>query len=292
MHRLVFGCGYLGARVARRWLESGDRVSVVTRSQQRAAQFAADGYHPIVADVTRAESLAALSRAAPVDTLLYAVGYDRTAAPSIHEVYADGLRNVLDTLENVARVIYISTTGVYGPAGGGWVDESTPPTPQREGGRASLAAEQRLAESRHAASGVVLRLAGIYGPDRIPLLKPLRAGEPIAAPREGHLNLIHVDDAATVALAAADIENGSQLYCVSDGSPVVRADYYREVARRIGAPPPTFRDPPADSPRAARAAADKRVSNRRMLEELRVRLAAPSYREGLAAILGNAARSG
>ena len=103
--------------------------------------------------------------------VLFAVGFDRAAGGSIDEVYAGGVQNVLAALpSDVGRVIYISTTGVYGNAGGEWVDEDTPPDPQRDGGRASLAAEQVLAASPFASRGVVLRLAGIYGPGRIPFL--------------------------------------------------------------------------------------------------------------------------
>ena len=79
--------------------------------------------------------------------MLFAVGFDRSAGASIDDVYAGGVRNVLAALpSDIGRFIYISTTGVYGNAGGEWVDEDTPPDPQRDGGRASLAAEQALAE--------------------------------------------------------------------------------------------------------------------------------------------------
>ncbi|TWT77739.1 RmlD substrate binding domain protein [Posidoniimonas polymericola] len=301
MDRLIFGCGYLGQRVARLWRDAGDSVAVVTRDAGRGERFAQQGFTPLIADVTQPNTLTAV-RESPVDTLLYAVGYDRSAEPSIHEVYAEGLRNVLAALPaGTRRVIYISTTGVYGPASGDWVDEQTPPNPLRDGGRASLAAERVLAESPFAARGVVLRLAGIYGPDRVPFLKQLEAGEPIEAPSSGWLNLIHVDDAASVVQRAAavpaataeiGVENGSQLYCVSDGAPVLRADYYGEVARQIGADPPAFVAPAADSPRAARAAADKRISNRRLRERLKIELAYPSYREGLASVLGNRSPNG
>ena len=133
---------------------------------------------------------------------------------------------------------------------------------------------------------IVLRLAGIYGPKRIPYLNKLQAGEPIPVVEQGWLNLIHVDDAASVVLAAEQIPLKTRLYCVSDGCPVIRGEYYREVAQRIGATPPTFVAPPADSPRKARAAADKRIRNARMLAELDVQLVYPTYRDGLAAILG------
>jgi len=189
---------------------------------------------------------------------------------------------------DVERFIYISTTGVYGPAGGEWVDELTPPDPQRDGGRASLAAEQALAAHPLGKRGVILRLAGIYGPGRIPFLSDLRAAAPIPATTAGHLNLIHVDDAAAVVLAAARcpaFDDGPRVYCVSDGRPVQRGEYYRQVARQIGAPPPTFTDPKPGSPRAARAEADRRIRNDRMRNELRVKLAYSDYGAGLAAIL-------
>lgn len=282
--RLIFGCGYLGLRVAHRWAAAGDRVFAATRSESNGKRFAELGLQPLITDVTRPESLADLPAA---DTLLYAVGYDRTVEPSIHEVYATGLQNVLAALpESVDRAIYISTTGVYGDAGGDWIDESIPPAPVRDGGRASLAAERVLAASPWGDRSAALRMAGLYGPDRIPYLKQLRAGEPIAAPSAGWLNLIHIDDAATAVLAAAQAGEPPPLVNVSDGAPPQRGDYYAEVARQNGAPPPSFVEPAADSPRAARAAANKRVGNRLLIERLGVSLAYPTYREGVAAALG------
>ena len=101
------------------------------------------------------------------------------------------------------------------------------------------------------------------------------------------MNLIHVDDAAAIVLAAEEVEvtDGPRVYCVSDGVPVQRGDYYREVARRIGAAPPTFVSPDDHSPRARRASSDRRVKNARMRAELGVRLAYPDYRAGLVAVL-------
>jgi nucleoside-diphosphate-sugar epimerase len=199
---------------------------------------------------------------------------------------------VLATLPpSVTRAIYISTTGMYGSASGEWVDEATPPDPQREGGKASLAAEEVLRSHPLGASSAILRLAGIYGPGRIPYLDQLGAGKPIAVPSAGWLNLIHVEDAARIVVAAdkwlamRHAADGPHVFNVSDGTPVIRRDYYAEVARLIGAPPPGFTAPPGDSPAALRAGANRRISNEKMLRELRVRLAYPSYREGLAATL-------
>ena len=128
-------------------------------------------------------------------------------------------------------------------------------------------------------------MAGIYGPGRIPRRKELQAGIPIEAPSEGYLNLIHVDDAASAVIAAEQQAPLPALYCVSDGHPVIRGEYFRELAALFGAPEPQFREPRRDAPAAERASASKRVRNQRMLAELKFDLLYPSYREGLAAIV-------
>src|SRR4051794_19097800 len=95
MVKLVVGCGYLGARVARLWRASGEQVHVVTRKLERAREFERAGYLPIVADVTRPESLAGLPAA---DTVLFAVGFDRASGATIEQVYVTGLQAVLHGL--------------------------------------------------------------------------------------------------------------------------------------------------------------------------------------------------
>ena len=291
--KLLFGCGYLGSRVARLWRDAGDEVVVVTRDEAKADQLRIEGYRTIVADVCEPATLRSLPAA---ETVLFAVGYDRRSATphSIGEVYAGGVRNVLEALAAAASespgaptplFLYISSTGVYGDAVGDWVDEDTPCLPLRDGGKACLAAEEALAAHPLGADSVVLRLAGIYGPDRIPRADALRRGEPIDAPAEGYLNLVHVADAARTVLAVEQAVAPPRTYCVSDGRPPLRRDYYAELARLLGAPAPTFVEPSPDSPAAARAAADKRISNARLLREIGVEFQYPSYREGLAAIV-------
>ena len=283
MSKLIFGCGYLGRRVAQRWQAAGHEVHVVTRSMQHAREFSQAGLRSIVGDVTRPATLVNLPTA---DTVLFAVGYDRTAGVSIDEVYVNGFAAALDALPlSTGRVIYISSTGVYGSGDGEWVDEDSPCEPQRAGGRACLAAEQRLWAHTLGQRGIVLRLAGIYGPGRIPRRDDLLAGRPIAAPSAGYLNLIHVDDAAGVVLAAEERAQPPRTYLVSDGQPAVRGEYYQELARLLHAPKPQFAAPQPDSPAAQCAASDKRISNKRLMQELGVRLEYPSYREGLSAIV-------
>ena len=285
MNKLIFGCGYLGSRVARRWRDAGSAVHVVTRSVDRAAEFAAQGYQPIVADVNDASSLIDLPAA---DTVLVAIGYDRSERHTIEQVYADGLRHILAAIPAATgRVIVISSTGVYGQTEDQWVDEATPCCPTRAGGVACLAAERVLAAHSFFPRSVILRLAGIYGPGRVPYLDRLETGKPIPAAAEGLVNLIHVDDAAMTVLAAAEATDLPATYCVSDGNPTERSVYYAEVARLIGAPPPRFVVPEADLHSAQRATSSKRVRNAHLLADLSLQLAYPTYREGLAAILAD-----
>ena len=102
MARLIVGCGYLGRREAKLWAAEGDTVHVLTRSQDRALQLQAEGYRPLIGDVTDPSTLMALPQ---VDTVLWAVGHDRQSGKSIFEVYADGFRNLLASLaEGTLRI--------------------------------------------------------------------------------------------------------------------------------------------------------------------------------------------
>jgi nucleoside-diphosphate-sugar epimerase len=309
MH-LLFGYGYLGARLARLWRQAGRKVTVVTRSPAKSQLLRTEGFGTILADVGDAATLAAIPSDIrdQVETVAFAVGYERgkegAERRSIHDVYAGGVKNVLDAFAGRTAAgrnspltphpsplfLYISSTGVYGDADGEWVDETTPCAPSREGGRACLAAEDAIASHPGGARAVILRLAGIYGPGRIPRAEALRRHEPIDAPAEGYLNLIHVDDAARIVCEVEDRLKSRPLplprvYNVADGNPGLRREYYAELARLLDAPSPTFVEPAPGSAAAARAAADKRIANRRLREEIGVTLEYPSYREGLAAIV-------
>jgi nucleoside-diphosphate-sugar epimerase len=283
MAKLVFGCGYLGRRVAQRWRAAGHAVFAVTRSAERAAEFQAEGWQPIIADVLRPESLRELPAA---ETVLFAVGHDRNGGHALREVYVDGLRNVLAALPHATkRLIYISSTGVYGQNNGQWVDEDSPCEPSREGGRVCLEAERMLLAHEWGRRSIVLRLAGIYGPGRIPRLQELQCSEPIAAPAAGFLNLIHVEDAVAAVRAVESHSAAPRLFNVADGHPVIRSEYYQELARQAGFPAPRFIEAEKSSHAFQRAATDKRVRAARLIDEVGWRLQFPTYREGLAAIL-------
>jgi nucleoside-diphosphate-sugar epimerase len=283
MPKLIFGCGYLGLRTAKRWQQEDETVYGVTRSAARAKEFSQMGLRPLIADISRPETLANLPDA---ETVLFSVGFDRQAERSIFDIYVSGLGHVLDALSgSVRRVIYISSSGVFGQTDGDWVTEGSPCRPTREGGIACLAAEDLLRAHPLGQRAIILRLAGLYGPGRIPRRDDLVQGRPIAAPSDGYLNLIHVDDAAAIVVAAEKHANPPATYLVSDGSPVLRREYYAELARLVGAPPPRYEAAPSDSPAARRATSDKRISNARLRSEIPFTLAYPSYREGLAAIV-------
>lgn len=291
MAKIIFGCGYLGHRIAARYRQWGETVYAVTRSASKGERLSTEGILPIVGDIVSGP----LEIPRETTTAIISIGYDRGSSQPIGEVYATSVTNILASLPpTVRRVIYISSTGVFGRATGEWVDEETPAIPLRDGGKACLAAEDVLRTSPWASQTVILRLAGIYGPGRIPRRADLAAGRPIDAPPDGFLNLIHVDDAASISLLADQPSEGGQLFLVADGSPVLRRDYYTELASLVGGPPPNFVAPADGSPAAARASSDKRVSNRKLVETLGPTLAFPSYREGLASIVAaedEAARS-
>jgi nucleoside-diphosphate-sugar epimerase len=280
-HRLIIGCGYLGLRAARMWLARGDRVAALTRSPERAEQLRAEGIEAMVGDVLVPESLAALPEA---NTLLYAVGYDRRSAASRRELYVNGLANVLSRMSGRARrVIYVSSTSVYGQDDGTWIDETSPCEPAAGNGRVCLEAEHTAQRLAGASSLNILRLAGIYGPNRLlRRVEQLRGGEPLEGRPDAWLNLIHVDDAVAAVMACDERGRTGETYLVCDDQPVPRREYYTALAALVGAPEPQF-ETAADAteimPRTA--GLNKRCSNRRMREELGVALAFPTYREGL-----------
>ncbi|MGL5096695.1 MAG: SDR family oxidoreductase [Planctomycetia bacterium] len=276
--RLIIGYGYLGRALAQLWRGPKVRVLATTRRRERFAELEADGVEPILWDVTGGSSGDGDAKLPQVDCVVYCVGYDRSTGVPVRAVYVDGLARTLDRLPTPAKLIYTSSTGVYGDAAGGMVDEFTSPAPIDPSGEACLEAEgvvRRYAEERGCAA-LVLRLAGLYGPGRMIGAEALKRGEPIAADPDAYLNLIHVADAAYAVDAARLSAEPGSLYLVSDGAPVRRREFYGHIASLLKTPLPTF-----DVSAARRHRGDRRIDNRRMLQELGVALAFPDYRRGL-----------
>jgi nucleoside-diphosphate-sugar epimerase len=249
----------------------------LVRTPSRLARLSEAGVEPIVADVAAPLPLPALPE---VDTVVWAVGFDRTAGRSYREVHVDGLRRLLDALAGNPRLIFVSSTGVWGRVDGQRVDEATPPHPDREAGRVLLEAEALLG-GHPKGRGTVLRLAGIYGPGRLPRIDDLRASRPLEADPDSWLNLIHVDDAAAVVIAVADHAGPGPLYVVSDGRPVRRRDFYARLADLVGSPPPNWIPPAADA-----RGGDKRVDPRRLFAEIGPAFSHPDAIAALAGIPG------
>lgn len=281
MAKLIFGCGYLGSRVAQIWLSGGHEVHALTRSGNRAPFLRRHGINPIIGNVAEPGTLTELPEA---DTVLYSVGFDPRGGYTRQQVQVEGIRSVLSALpSSVQRIIFISTTGVYAQRGGVKINEDSATEPTTESGRAALEAELALRAHPLGKRTVVLRLAGLYGPGRIPRRAGLMLGDPVAADPHSFLNLIHVDDAARIVLAAESHAKTPRTFLVSDGNPVRRGEFYRELARLAGADPPKFVPPAEGVVHSDRGATDKRVSNVRVLRELGVPMVHPSFREGLAA---------
>ena len=284
--RWIFGAGYLGLRVAETWLSQGYATHIVTRSPDKARRWAEQGFVTHVADIRKDGDL---PWNADIDAVLWAVGFDRTVGTTIEQVQVDGLRHVLSSLSRAghkARIwVQISTTGVYGDCAGDWVDESTPCSPQRASGVAALEAERLVAESPVIEASVALRLAGIYGPNRVPNLQQLRNRQPIEADPTGWLNLIHVADPVGAIEAAVTHPVGKRAatYVISDGNPVVRRAYYNCVAERFELPSPIFEPPAIGSSKAARGMGSKRANSQLFWQTYNAQPLYPTYEQGLAA---------
>jgi nucleoside-diphosphate-sugar epimerase len=281
MTTLIVGCGYLGRRVGRRLARRGERVWGTTRTASRTAELAAEGIEPVIVDVVRPETLGNLPSA---DRVLYCVGFDRAAGLPMRTVYVDGLRHALEQFaDRAGRLVYASSTGVYGQDDGGWVVEDSPTVPRHESGQVVLEAEG-VVRAIHP-GGIIVRFAGLYGPRRIPRRDSLCRGEPIAGDPKRFVNLIHIDDAAEAAIAALDLGAAGRLYLACDDRPVERGEYAAAVADCLGAPPPRFQAPEPGSPEARREESNKRIANRRMKAELGVALAYPDITTGIPAAL-------
>jgi nucleoside-diphosphate-sugar epimerase len=281
MDHLIIGCGYLGHRIAALWRAHGHRVFVTTRRADQAAAWQALGYHPLVCDVLDPASLRSLARAS---TVVHAVGLDRASGQSMRDVYVQGLANVLAALPAPQRFLYVSSSSVYGQTDGSWVDESSPTEPLEESGKIVLEAEELLRARLPMA--IVLRFAGIYGPGRLLRQKSIQAGEPIVGDPDKWLNLIHVEDGAAAVLAAQTRGVPGAIYNICDGEPVRRRDFYTDLARLLKAPPPRFASPPPGQRTPPHEKANRRIGNRRMREEIGVRLHCADYRSGLVGSVG------
>lgn len=240
---LVAGCGYLGLRAATAWESEGRIVHAITRSTQKATKFESLNLRPLVMDLSVAKQAADLPAA---ETVLWAVGMDRTSDVPREQIWIDGLQWLLNHLAvPPRRFIYVSSTSVYGSRDGELIDENSSTNPQTEGGTCCVKAEQLIrkhfADSDAATEVVVLRMAGIYGPDRLlRRVSDLKAGTALPGSADQWLNLIHVDDAVHMVQHVASAETVPPVINVVNSGTLTRQQYYEQLANLSSTPPPTF----------------------------------------------------
>jgi nucleoside-diphosphate-sugar epimerase len=263
------------ARYAITALVRGDPAALVDR-----------GVRAVAGDLDRPGSLAPLALAA--DVLLHA------APPTASGSRDERTRALVAALAGARmlprRVVYISTSGVYGDCGGAWVDESRPAYAQTDRARRRVDAEQALAEWGRS-SGVaivVLRVPGIYAADRLPLER-LKKGTPVLRAEEDvYTSHVHADDLAAICVRALERDAPAGLYNAADDTEMKMGDYFDFVADRVGLARP---------PRVSRAEAEaaipptqlsfmresRRLENRKMKALLGIRLQYPTVLEGVPA---------
>ena len=285
---LSLGHGYCSRALAGLLLPQGWRVIGTTRSSENAARLAAEGVETIVwPGKTLDDALGCATH------LLVSAAPGEAGDPFLAAEFG----SIASAATRVAWAGYLSTTGVYGDRRGEWVDETTPPAPSTERGRARTKAEaawRALAEE----TGLplhIFRLAGIYGPGRGPFAK-VRAGTARRIVKEGQVfSRIHVDDIAqTLAASIASPDSGA-VYNLCDDEPAPPEEVISHAAELLGLPvPPAIPFESAEMTPMARSfyAESKRVGNDRIKRELGVKLIYPSYRDGLAALLQRERRDG
>lgn len=273
-----FGLGYSAGFLARGLAAKGWRIGGTSRDGV-AGPVALDRF-------ARGEPLAdAPKRLADATHLLISIPPDAAGCP-VFDAHGDDIA----ALRQLRWIGYLSSTNVYGDQAGGWVDEATPLAPSGERGRRRVAAEAAwLALGRWSGIPVhIFRLAGIYGPGRS-AIEALRAGTARRIVKPGQVfSRVHVADVATALEASMAKPRAGAIYNVCDDTPSPPDEVIAYAATLLGVPAPPREDfATATLSPMARSFYDdsKRVSNRRIKEELGVTLRYPSYREGLAALL-------
>lgn len=281
-HVLIAGCGYVGRRLLAR-LADRYEVSVLVRSQENALEMQRSGTRAIAIDLDRVRAGAGLPERLEQEAIVYLV-----PPPPLGE---SDLR--LDRFLQLATVpprtfVYMSTTGVYGDTRGALVDERSPVRPRTDRARRRVSAEEMSrvwCNERHVRR-VVLRVPGIYGPDRLPL-EILRQRAPVVREQEAGLgNRIHVEDLVSACVAAIGNPEARGVYNVTDGNALSSTAFIDKLATLAGLPrPPQVSMEEAQltfSPeRLSFLNESRRVSNERMLKHLGVRLRYADVEQGI-----------
>lgn len=277
---VIVGCGYTGAYLARALVRRGIELTLTRRDASSAAELAASlgtsvrgsGGH-LAFEVRGAAALlgdpATLAGLVPPGAVVCCL-----APPGPDP--AGEIANLLAASREAARIIYISSTGVYAPGGGAWVDESWPLEPTTASGRARIAAETALAQSP--VPWIGLRAAGIHGPGH-KLVDRIRSGTyRVVGDGTTHVSRIHVVDLVS-AILAAGASRATGFVNVADDEPSPLGEVADTIAAHLGLPPVPRTPASSVSPEiAGMLTANRRIANRRLKEELGVALRYPSWR--------------
>ncbi len=281
IHLVVFGAGYSGSAIARAAQDARVDVTLVSRQLNPAQQ-------PGIALAPFADADAAIAGA----THLVATAAPGEAGDPVLARYAAAIAQV----PRLRWIGYLSTTGVYGDHGGGWVDEATATAPSSKRSERRVAAEQAWCAASPGCAVDLFRLAGIYGPGRS-AFDDLRAGQARRVGKPGHaFGRIHRDDIAGAVLAAVgqDLPPGVRVLNLADDEPAESADVVATAAQMLGImPPPLVPFAQAEPGMSAMGRSfwldNRKVSSRQTQVMLGRRWQHPTYREGLRAILAQEA---
>ena len=259
MKTLIAGSGDLGMRVAMLLAEAGHEVRCLRRNPPTKAKtaFQHNRIEWIAGDLTNIHSLSTLP--AGVTHVVFAAAPGQRTESAYRSLYVGGLQNLVMALDRgvLQRVLFVSSTAVYGEHGDQWVDESTPTAPQGFNGRVMLEAEQWLLGQ--SVQSIILRLSGIYGPGRDQLLDRIRQGLASVPRGVRHwTNRIHIEDAARAVVHFLDLPDPLPVYLVTDGHPYPMDTLYDALADKLGVPKPSEGTAPA-------MIGSKRLSNQRLL---------------------------
>jgi len=280
----IIGYGYTGGRLAESWMERGVKVRALVRRPIQIAEHMHPGIELFRGDLDDPSSL-------PVEAMTGSRLYYLAPPPRTGDADTR-MRDFVGALAGAPeKIVLISTTGVYGDCGGDWVDESRPPAPGSDRARRRLDAERVMAAyaDGRGVPLVTLRVAGIYGPGRLPL-KRLREQTPMPAADDcSYTNRIHVDDLVEVCVQAMDQCGVTGVFNVSDGTPGTMREYFDRVADALGYErlPVLAREQMAatlNTQMMTYLGESRRIDNRRIREALNLNLRYPDLAAGLEAI--------
>jgi nucleoside-diphosphate-sugar epimerase len=271
----------LGAELIRR----GHEVFGLRRSAGGEAALTGVGIKPLVGDVTRPETLAGLP--GPFDWVVNTVASGKGGVEDYRRVYLEGSRNLIEWLAPTAlqKFVWTSSTSVYGQTDGSLVKESSATEPQSETSRVLVETERLLlaAVRERRFPAVIVRVAGIYGPDRGHLFQQyLRNEARIAGRGERLINMIHRDDVVGGILAALANGRPGEVYNLCDDEPVAQIHFFRWLSETLGKNMPPFASE-AENAARKRGLTQKKVSNRKARMELGWQLRYPTFRQGYTA---------